>query len=220
MNNATTTSVPPGGVGRTGRLAKFKLVLLGKSDVGKSSLVLRFGKGKFYEFQDATIGAAFLTQNVCLGYTTVKFEIWDTAGQERFHSLAPMYYRNAQAAVVVYDITNADTFERAKKGVGEFQRQALPDTVLALAGNKSDFETRRTVEYDKASAYAEENGLLFMETSAKNGNNVNEIFSAIARKLAPESDGSAAGGAATEGGKRLEELQNGASKGSKPCCNH
>ena len=219
MNNATTTSVPPGGAGRTGRLAKFKLVLLGKSVVGKSSLVLRFGKGKFYEFQDATIGAAFLTQTVCLDDTTVKFEIWDTAGQERYHSLAPMYYRNAQAAVVVYDITNADTFERAKKWVSEFQRQALPDTVLALAGNKSDLETRRTVQYDKASPYAEENGLLFMETSAKNGNNVNEIFLAIARKLAPESDGNTAGSAGTEGGRRLGPVQNGAPKGSKSCCN-
>merc|ERR1711997_163079 len=101
----------------------------------------------------------------------------DTAGQERYHSLAPMYYRGAQAAIVVYDITNADTFARAKTWVRELQRQARPDIVIALAGNKSDLGTRRTV------AYAEENGLLFMETSAKNANNVNEIFLAIARKL-------------------------------------
>ena len=71
----------------------FQLVLLGESAVGKSSLVLRFVKGQFHEFQESTIGAAFLTQTVCLDDTTVKFEIWDTAGQERYHSLAPMYYR-------------------------------------------------------------------------------------------------------------------------------
>merc|ERR1712086_1026137 len=85
---------------------QFKLVLLGDSAVGKSSLVLRFVRGQFFEYQESTIGAAFLTQTVALNDTTVKFEIWDTAGQERYHSLAPMYYRGAAAAIVVYDITN------------------------------------------------------------------------------------------------------------------
>ncbi|UYV76094.1 RAB5A [Cordylochernes scorpioides] len=95
-----------------GKICQFKLVLLGESAVGKSSLVLRFVKGQFHEYQESTIGgifttiSAFLTQTVCLDDTTVKFEIWDTAGQERYHSLAPMYYRGAQAAIVVYDITN------------------------------------------------------------------------------------------------------------------
>merc|ERR1712065_7596 len=104
------------------KICQFKLVLLGESAVGKSSLVLRFVKGQFHEYQESTIGAAFLTQTVCLDDTTVKFEIWDTAGQERYHSLAPMYYRGAQAAIVVYDITNTDTFNRAKawvKGAAE-----------------------------------------------------------------------------------------------------
>ena len=81
-------------------------MLLGDSAVGKSSLVLRFVRGQFFEYQESAIGAAFLTQTVALNDTTVKFEIWDTAGQERYHSLAPMYYRGAAAAIVVYDITN------------------------------------------------------------------------------------------------------------------
>ena len=89
-----------------GRVFQFKLVLLGDSAVGKSSLVLRFVRGQFFEYQESTIGAAFLTQTVALNDTTVKFEIWDTAGQERYHSFAPMYYRGAAAAIVVYDITN------------------------------------------------------------------------------------------------------------------
>ena len=89
-----------------GRVFQYKLVLLGDSAVGKSSLVLRFVRGQFFEYQESTIGAAFLTQTVALNETTVKFEIWDTAGQERYHSLAPMYYRGAAAAIVVYDITN------------------------------------------------------------------------------------------------------------------
>merc|ERR1711894_144166 len=168
---ANSQAARPGGASNNAgagarRLAQFKLVLLGESAVGKSSLVLRFVKGQFHEFQESTIGAAFLTQTVVLDDTTVKFEIWDIAGQERYHSLAPMYYRGAQAAIVVYDITNADTFTRAKTWVRELQKQARPDIVIALAGNKSDLGSRRTVEYEEANAYAEENGLLFMETSA------------------------------------------------------
>ncbi|NXR23548.1 RAB5B protein, partial [Cinclus mexicanus] len=103
---ATRGAQRPNGHSQPSKICQFKLVLLGESAVGKSSLVLRFVKGQFHEYQESTIGAAFLTQSVCLDDTTVKFEIWDTAGQERYHSLAPMYYRGAQAAIVVYDITN------------------------------------------------------------------------------------------------------------------
>jgi len=214
---ANNTASRPGAANSagTGRLAQFKLVLLGESAVGKSSLVLRFVKGQFHEFQESTIGAAFLTQTVVLDDTTVKFEIWDTAGQERYHSLAPMYYRGAQAAIVVYDITNNDTFARAKTWVRELQRQARPDIVIALAGNKSDLGNRRTVEYEEANAYAEENGLLFLETSAKNANNVNEIFLAIARRLPRDQDGSSN----QNNGVNLEDGNSGGTNKMGQCCN-
>ena len=202
-----------------GRVFQFKLVLLGDSAVGKSSLVLRFVRGQFFEYQESTIGAAFLTQTVALNDTTVKFEIWDTAGQERYHSLAPMYYRGAAAAIVVFDITNRvraqrcirrrdeevlllllrlhhrsdalyslsrfsqDTFQRAKQWVKELQRQGNPNIVIALAGNKSDLNSKRKVEPEEAESYASDNGIFFMETSAKTATNVNELFVAIARKL-------------------------------------
>ncbi|XP_063455113.1 ras-related protein Rab-5C isoform X1 [Pan paniscus] len=173
----------PNGPAAGNKICQFKLVLLGESAVGKSSLVLRFVKGQFHEYQESTIGAAFLTQTVCLDDTTVKFEIWDTAGQERYHSLAPMYYRGAQAAIVVYDITNTDTFARAKNWVKELQRQASPNIVIALAGNKADLASKRAVEFQEAQAYADDNSLLFMETSAKTAMNVNEIFMAIGQLL-------------------------------------
>lgn len=136
-----------GGVGGGGpnKTCQFKLVLLGESSVGKSSLVLRFVKGQFHEFQESTIGAAFLTQTVQIDDTTVKFEIWDTAGQERYHSLAPMYYRGAQAAIVVYDLSNKETFQKAQTWVKELQRQASPSIVIALAGNKLDLAQKRQV---------------------------------------------------------------------------
>ncbi len=127
--------------------------------------------------------AAFLTQTVALDDATVKFEIWDTAGQERYRSLAPMYYRGAAAAIVVYDITNPDSFAGAKSWVKELQRRGDPNVVIALAGNKADLESRRKVEFEEANAYAEENGILHLETSAKNSNNVRALFVEIAKKL-------------------------------------
>ncbi|CAE6410793.1 Ras-related protein Rab-5B OS=Gallus gallus GN=RAB5B PE=2 SV=1 [Rhizoctonia solani AG-1 IB] len=115
-----------------------KLVLLGESAVGKSSIVMRFVNDEFQANKEPTIGAAFLTQKCRLEDRVLRYEIWDTAGQERFHSLAPMYYRNAQAAVVVYDVTKEATLEKAKTWVKELQRQASPNIVIALAGNKVD----------------------------------------------------------------------------------
>jgi len=172
-----------------------KLVLLGDMGTGKSSLVLRFVKGQFFEYQESTIGAAFLTQTVSVNDTTVKFEIWDTAGQERYHSLAPMYYRGAAAAIVVYDLTSVESFNRAKSWVRELQRQGNPSLVMALAGNKADKQEERKVSTEEAQAYSDENGLFFMETSAKTAVNVNELFYEIARKL-PKAQPSTPGGGA------------------------
>ncbi|KAJ2888260.1 Vacuolar protein sorting-associated protein 21, partial [Coemansia aciculifera] len=183
--------------------------------VGKSSLVLRFVNDEFQDNKEPTIGAAFLTQKVRLDDSVLKLDIWDTAGQERFHSLAPMYYRNAQAAVVVYDITRASSLDRAKSWIKELQRQANPNIVIALVGNKldlagdnadsaaagtdgsaeaedttvdaeetADTEGRsRQIASATAKAYAEEAGLLFLETSAKTGQGVVETFTEIAKKL-------------------------------------
>ncbi|KAG8219931.1 GTP-binding protein ypt5 [Butyriboletus roseoflavus] len=124
--------------GSVDKSVQVKLVLLGEAAVGKSSVVLRFVSNEFQPNKEPTIGAAFLTQKCRLEDRVLRYEIWDTAGQERFHSLAPMYYRNAQAAVVVYDVTKASSLEKAKSWVKELQRQANPNIVIALAGNKVD----------------------------------------------------------------------------------
>ena len=198
----------------TGRVFQFKLVLLGDSAVGKSSLVLRFVRGQFFEYQESTIGAAFLTQTVALNDTTVKFEIWDTAGQERYHSLAPMYYRGAAAAVVVYDLTSQDSFARAQAWLRELQQQDNPNLVMALAGNKADLADQRQVSEAEARAYAEQNGLLFFETSAKTAANVEAVFNEIATRV-PGVQGQQTG---APQGLVLADQSGKKGKGKQACC--
>lgn len=168
-------------------ITSIKLVLLGEAAVGKSSIVLRFVSNDFSENKEPTIGAAFLTQRVNINDYTVKFEIWDTAGQERFASLAPMYYRNAQAALVVYDVTKPQSFIKARHWVKELHEQANKNIIIALVGNKIDIlednENERKVAKEEAEKLAEEEGLLYFETSAKTGANISEVFLGIGEKI-------------------------------------
>lgn len=173
------------------RFAQFKLVLLGESAVGKSSIVYRFVKNTFDDLRESTIGAAFLTQSISLPElkTTVKFEIWDTAGQERYKSLAPMYYRNANAALCVYDITSRSSFSKAQDWIKELKKQAPEGIVIALVGNKNDLADSREVEEEEVLNYIEtlnENDgtkIIHSECSAKSGDGVLDIFSTIAKAL-------------------------------------
>eukprot|EP01026_Neomeris_dumetosa_P035378 TRINITY_DN28354_c0_g1_i2.p2 TRINITY_DN28354_c0_g1~~TRINITY_DN28354_c0_g1_i2.p2 ORF type:complete len:201 (-),score=20.60 TRINITY_DN28354_c0_g1_i2:342-944(-) len=193
-----------------------KLVLLGEMGAGKSSIAIRYVKGQFNDYQESTIGAAFMTKSVA--ELKIKFEIWDTAGQERYHSLAPMYYRNAAAAIVVYDVTQESSFKKAIDWINELQRQAKPDVVIALAGNKVDKvkadSTLRKVTIEEAQQYADENSLLFMETSARDNTNIMELFTAVAKKL-PSQEGSQV---PAQGGVTLEASQSSGSGNKSGCC--
>jgi len=165
----------------------FKLVLLGDAAVGKSSILMRFLQNKFTDGIETTVGAAFSTKTIETRNRQVKFEIWDTAGQERFKSLAPMYYRGASSAMIVYDQTNASTFERAQEWVRQVMQTAMnPNIVVALIGNKMDLGEQRQVPLETAEAFAEREGLLFQETSAKTGKNVSAVFEMIASHLPDE----------------------------------
>ncbi|GAA5930921.1 Rab family GTPase [Sporobolomyces koalae] len=177
-------------VGATPTTSSRKLVLLGESAVGKSSLVLQFVKGQFDDYRESTIGAAFLTQTVQRNKDNnfIKFELWDTAGQERYKSLAPMYYRSSHAAVVVYDITSSASLEKARSWIAELHRQADPSILIYLAGNKLDLaQEQRQVSREEAEKFAQEEGLLWSEVSAKTGQGIKEIFQTIAEKLSIDS---------------------------------
>ncbi|GAA5989885.1 hypothetical protein JCM10908_002362 [Rhodotorula pacifica] len=201
-----------------------KLVLLGESAVGKSSLVLQFVKGQFDDYRESTIGAAFLTQTVPVSSGNfIKFEIWDTAGQERYKSLAPMYYRSAHAAVVVYDITSAPSLVKARSWIAELQRQADPGITVMLVGNKLDLAGEggeRQVSTDEAQKFADEEGLLFMEVSAKTAQGVKEVFDKIAERMpidSPASQRSRTGGA-LGGGRGGVDLKQGGVKSLTDGC--
>ena len=167
----------------TARLPGYKLVLLGDASVGKTSLVGRFVTHQFNEAVETTVGAAFSTQSVVTDEgKTIKFEIWDTAGQERFKSLAPMYYRNASCAVVVFDLTSESSFSRAKDWVKQLSLSNNPDIIIALAGNKSDISQRQVKSEDIKQLVLDES-LIYIETSAKTGHNVEKLFNSIAARL-------------------------------------
>jgi small GTP-binding protein len=134
--------------------------------------------------QQPTIAASFFSRTTKLADGTyARYDIWDTAGQDRYRTLAPMYYRGAHGAVVVYDITDSESFVGAKAYVEELQRQGSTDIVIALCGNKHDLASRREVWEDEANEYAQQNGCIFFEISAKTGHNIVETFEALGNKL-------------------------------------
>ncbi|NXI52377.1 RAB17 protein, partial [Chloroceryle aenea] len=161
----------------------YKVVLLGSTSVGKTSLAYRYMKNDFKELLP-TVGCSFFTQTLNLDVATVKLEIWDTAGQEKYQSVCHLYYRGAHAALLIYDITHKETLNRAKLWLRELEKEFLPDEIIiALVGNKMDLTTEREVTTEEGEQFARTKGLLFMETSAKSSHQVNDIFMAVAREL-------------------------------------
>lgn len=164
------------------RHSETKVVLLGDSGVGKSSILLRYTQDEFSEDFEVTIGGAYMQTQVWLeDRTPVTLDVWDTAGQERYKSLTPMYYKGASAALIVYDVTSPSSFEGAKDWIKELQTHASPSVIIGLCGNKADLEKKVTSE--TAKSLAERHSLVFYEVSACTGENVQECFLGIAKKL-------------------------------------
>ncbi|KAK4674849.1 GTPase Ryh1 [Podospora pseudopauciseta] len=178
-------------------LKKFKLVFLGEQSVGKTSLITRFMYDSFDNMYQATIGIDFLSKTMYLEDRTVRLQLWDTAGQERFRSLIPSYIRDSSVAVVVYDISNAKSFQNTRKWIDDVRAERGNDVIIVLVGNKTDLNDKREVTTAQGEEEARKNNLMFVETSAKAGHNVKNLFKKIAQALPgmEGADGSAAASA-------------------------
>jgi Ras-related protein Rab-14 len=158
-------------------------VLIGDSGVGKSNLLSRFTRNEFNLESKSTIGVEFATRSIQVDGKAIKVQIWDTAGQERFRAVTRSYYRGAAGALMVYDVTRRSTYNHLSSWLTDARNLTNPNTVIFLIGNKCDLEAQRDVTFEEAKQFAEENGLMFVEASAKTGDGVEEAFLETARKI-------------------------------------
>jgi len=194
----------------------FKLLLIGDSGVGKSCLLLRFADDTYTESYISTIGVDFKIRTVDLDGKTIKLQIWDTAGQERFRTITSSYYRGAHGIIVVYDITDAESFNNVKQWLHEIDRYASENVNKLLVGNKSDLTTKRAVTYDQGKEFADSLGIEFIETSAKNATNVEKAFLAMSSQIKSRMKSQPSGNDKSKNAKLSTGASVGGSKGG--CC--
>lgn len=161
----------------------FKYIIIGDTGVGKSCLLLQFTDKRFQPVHDLTIGVEFGARLINIDQHSIKLQIWDTAGQESFRSITRSYYRDAAGALLVYDITRRESFSHLTRWLEEARQNGNPNMTIMLIGNKSDLEHRRVVSTKEGEAFAKENGLIFLETSAKTATNVEAAFMNTAEKI-------------------------------------
>ena len=161
-----------------------KFVIIGDSGVGKSNILLRYIYNSFSEEFKTTVGVEFGAKNIEIDRKIYRIQIWDTAGQENFRSIARAYYKNSVCACVVYDISNHASFEDIQVWIDDCTKQTAKSVLLFLVGNKSDLKDNREVSYEEGAAYAKSHKMLFLEASAKTGENINDIFEMSVKKIA------------------------------------
>ena len=161
----------------------FKILLLGDSGVGKSSLLLRYTKHEFNVDMRSTIGVEFALKYLKMDNFQLKVQIWDTAGMERYRSITSAYYKGAKGVIIVYDICREKSFENVDKWIEDFKSKADEDAVILLIGNKNDLDDKREVNKEEAEIKAQKNKFAFMETSAKDNNNVDKAFETLFKEI-------------------------------------
>ena len=161
----------------------FKVLLLGNSDVGKSSLILRYVDQVWSDTFVPTIGVDFKVKTLEIENKQIKMQIWDTAGQERFRNVISSYFRGSHGIFLIYDITNGDSFKNLENWLIEIEKNASQNVLKILIGNKSDLVDDREIKTEEGQAFANRNGMKFIETSAKMNTNVNEAFETLAKLM-------------------------------------
>ena len=188
----------------------FKVLLLGDSDVGKSSLILRYTDETFNSKLVNSIGVDFKMKKREIDGKIIKVQIWDTAGHERFRSITYSYYRGANSIIIVFDLSDKKSFISITEWLKQIEKHAKENVFKFLVGNKSDLEDERQVAYEEAKQYADEHDLPYIETSAKNGININELFDSSIKTFLNNSSGFRG-----EKNIKLNENSNNESRG---CC--
>ena len=158
-----------------------KIIIIGNQSVGKTNIVTRYVKGEFSEDYMITIGMDFLTCNLKSDDKIFKLRLWDTAGSEKFRSITKGYYSNTCCALIVYDITNQNSFDSVKHWIEDVKNYADKDTHLVLVGNKIDLKDQRKISKEDGQNLATQNGMDFYESSALTGENINNIFDGICK---------------------------------------
>ena len=161
----------------------FKLILIGDSGVGKTCILQRYMKHIFEENYKCTIGVDFLMKSIVINGQTVKLQLWDTAGQEKYKSMVSSYYRGANVALIVFDLTNHQSFDALPMWIENFYKNGPEQKNIILIGNKKDLVDLRKVTQQEAEAFSETNNMMYFETSAKEGDNIEYIFNYAAEKL-------------------------------------
>ena len=166
-------------------MSSIKVVLLGESAVGKTSIITRFVENKFKQDTMSSLSANFVSKKIEIGNNkSIKFDIWDTAGQEKYRALAKIFYQDSKIVILVYDITNKNSFNELKNYWYEkVKENSSSDVIFAIAGNKCDLYEKEEVEKTEGEKFAKEIGAIFHETSALNSNGINELFTEIAMKF-------------------------------------
>ena len=161
----------------------FKVLFLGNSNVGKSSLFLRFVDDIWNDTFVPTIGVDFKIKTLEIDQKKVKLQIWDTAGQERFKNIISSYYRGVHGILLIYDVTEKDSFKNLNNWLIEIEKNANKNVVKVLIGNKADLEDKRVISYNQGKEFADMYGLKYIETSAKKNINVRDAFETLAREI-------------------------------------
>jgi len=166
----------------------FKFLIIGSASTGKTCILHQFLENKFKTDTTHTIGAEFGSKVININQKNVKLQIWDTAGQERFRSVTRSYYRGASGALLVYDIANRESYNAVTNWLADARSLASPNIIIILCGNKKDLDEQRQVTFLEANRFAQENDLMFLETSAATGESVTESFLKCARVILSKID--------------------------------
>jgi len=188
----------------------FKVVMLGEGRVGKTSLTTKYCLGQFNENEESTINASYLQKEIEIDGQKKTLAIWDTAGQEKFAAMAPIYYRDAEGAVLVYDITIRETIDKVHKWIKELREHAGDEITIVIVGNKCDRDNERKVPEEEALKFSVDYNAKHFNTSAKSGKGIEEAFQYLAHQIYKKK-----GGAGSKKKIRVSEQRK---KKSDPCC--